>query len=142
MEFIAAQDAPPTPDEFRYILEQRGAETAAELFDRFDLAARQPPVASEAYLNAVGYRFLQMRRVDDAVRVLRMGARCYPASSNAWDSYGEACLAAGDTEEARRCYVRALEVLPTDSSTTEETKDYIRNHAREVLEQLGEEDRP
>ena len=76
-------------------------------------------------MNDLGYRLLQLGRVQDAVHVFELNVEAYPTSSNAFDSLGEACLAAGDRTGAVRNYRRSLELNP-------ENQNAIR-----MLEQLG-----
>jgi hypothetical protein len=67
---------------------------------------------SESQLNALGYALLKHGRAADAVRIFELNAEQYPASPNAWDSLGEAQLAAGDREGTARSAERVLAVLP------------------------------
>jgi tetratricopeptide (TPR) repeat protein len=79
----------------------------------------------EGTLNDLGYRLLHMGRVQDAIGVLELNAEAYPASSNVYDSLGEAYLMAGDRVSAVRNYRRSLELNPENQ------------RAIQVLEQLG-----
>jgi len=67
-------------------------------------------VSVEGTLNRLGYGLLGSDRVDDAVAVLGIATELYPSSANAWDSLGEATLAAGDRDGAIAYYEKALEV--------------------------------
>ena len=63
---------------------------------------------TEGALNILGYNLLWADRVDDAVAILRLVMEEYPGSANAYDSYGDALLAKGDTaaalENFKKCY--------------------------------------
>lgn len=70
-------------------------------------------------LNGWGYMLLEQRRVDDAVRVFAENVGYYPDNAYAYDSLGEAQLAAGQREQAIQNYRRSLELDPTNTNATE-----------------------
>jgi hypothetical protein len=92
-----------------------------------DAAVRQyhqlkaaPPAAydfAERELNALGYELLRARRFTEAVRVFELNIEGYPRSSNAYDSLGEAYLAAGDEAQAIANYKIALQLDPANRSS-------------------------
>lgn len=67
-----------------------------------------PP--SEGDLNSWGYRLLGQGRPAQAIAVLGLTTRLYPASANAYDSLAEAHEAAGEPALAVQNYRRALEL--------------------------------
>jgi len=134
--YMPAQEPPPSAGQFRSILELRGAAAAGEIFEQFDLALVRPPMASQRYLNNMGYRLLGTGRPDDALIVFRMCTEIYPNSANAWDSYGEGLETAGRVEEALAIYRRVLETIPTDSTASPELLEQLRGHAEEAIPRL------
>lgn len=64
----------------------------------------------------MGYFLLGRQRPAEAVKVLAWTARNHPDSWNAFDSLGEAYLAAGDTTAAVRSYRRSVELNPQNSN--------------------------
>jgi len=68
--------------------------------------------------------------------MFRMGVNAYPNSANAWDSYGEACMADGNNELALQNYRKALEVLPNDSTINPQLRDAITNNIPATIERL------
>ena len=66
----------------------------------------------ERRVNALGYKLLAGKRADDAIIILEVNARMHPSSWNAYDSLGEAYLAANNNAEALRAYQRSLELNP------------------------------
>jgi CubicO group peptidase (beta-lactamase class C family) len=91
------------------ILQREGAESAVK---RYHDLRRQSPGRydfAEPELNQLGYHLLKLGRASDAVQILKLNAEAYPESSNAYDSLGEAWLAAGDTAQAVANYRRSLE---------------------------------
>lgn len=72
----------------------------------------------ESEFNRLGYFLLGRGRRAEAVKVLAWTARNHPDSWNAFDTLGEAYLAAGDTTEAVRNYRRSLELNPQNSNAS------------------------
>lgn len=90
---------------------EAGAEAGLRAYQ--ELQGRYPRGAfGEPLLNSLGYRFLAMGRVADAIRLFERNVEEYPASANVYDSLGEAYAAAGDRERAIRNYRRAVELDP------------------------------
>lgn len=73
----------------------------------------------EAEINALGYRLLGAGAVDRAVAAFAINTRAYPRSANAYDSLGEALLAAGRREDAIAAYRRAVAIDPQFGSSLE-----------------------
>jgi len=67
---------------------------------------------AEGELNGLGYTLLGRGDVEGAVRVFELNTEQYPASSNAFDSLGEALGRAGRRDDAIKAYTRALELDP------------------------------
>ncbi|MBZ4420409.1 serine hydrolase domain-containing protein [Myxococcus sp. RHSTA-1-4] len=80
---------------------------------------------SPAVLNQFGYGLLSAGKVPEAVKVFEANVRFYPEDANAYDSLGEAFLAAGRNAEAILHYKKSLELDPKNT------------HAVKVLERLG-----
>ena len=91
-------------------------------FSKSNGAIFLPP---EAMLNDLGYNFLyESKKYDRAIKVFKMNAINYPASSNAFDSLGEAYLLKGDTVNAVKNYLKVLKISPANT------------HAAEVLQRI------
>lgn len=67
-------------------------------------------------LNGIGYMFLRLDRVEDALAVFGLNIELYPESWNVYDSYAEALLEDGNTTAAIRNYEIALKLNPAASS--------------------------
>ncbi len=78
--------------------------------ERERVARRYRSPESEA--NAVGYRLLSAGQVAAAIVVLDANARVFERSANAWDSLGEALVAAGRQADAVAAYRHALAIDP------------------------------
>ncbi len=73
----------------------------------------------EGDINALGYRLLGEGKTGPAVDVLRLNTRVYARSANAFDSLGEALLAAGKREDAITAYRHAVQIDPGFRSSIE-----------------------
>jgi len=60
-----------------------------------------------------------MGRVDDAVAILRLTVKEFPRSANAYDSYGDALLAQGDTVNALVNFKKCFAMDGTMTATRE-----------------------
>jgi hypothetical protein len=71
---------------------------------------------SEHDMNEAGYTLLRGGKASDSVAVFQMNAERYPQSWNTWDSLGDAQRGAGDIENAKLSYRKALTLYPRDDN--------------------------
>jgi putative tributyrin esterase len=69
----------------------------------------------EDELKALGYRFLEAKKIGAAIAVFKLTAGIFPRSSNAYDCLGDAYLLSGDTTRAIENYQRSLEMNPANT---------------------------
>lgn len=78
---------------------------------------------SEQEMNALGYAFLgnsnpynlpESHKYDQALATLKLNVDLFPASWNAYDSYGEALLATGRKQEAAVMYEKSVQLNPNN----------------------------
>jgi dienelactone hydrolase len=116
-----------------------GAVKAAEML----AAARQrDPNAvlfPEFAVNLLGYEHMQLGDKKGAVEILKLNAAAYPDSPNVYDSLADAYLADGQEDLARTNANKALDLLATDATDSDERKKAIRESAEGKLRQLGPE---
>jgi len=67
---------------------------------------------SESELNGLGYNLLQTNRIKDAIEIFKLNVEMFPASSNPYDSLGEAYLADNQKDLALVNYKKAVELDP------------------------------
>jgi tetratricopeptide (TPR) repeat protein len=79
----------------------------------------------EPTINLAGYQLLANQRIEDAIRILQMNVDNHPDSANAYDSLGDAYLAAGQPEKAAELAKKAEELLAKDTTTPEARKQAI-----------------
>jgi tetratricopeptide (TPR) repeat protein len=76
----------------------------------------------EDELNGLGYNLIGMKRVKEAIEILKLNVEAYPMSSNVYDSLGEAYMDDGDTELAVKNYRKSLELNPSNNNADERLK--------------------
>lgn len=76
-------------------------------------------VLNENQMNRLGYALLMMRRVREAIEIFKMNVEDHPASSNVYDSLGEAYMNAGERELAIKNYRKSLELDPNNTNAVE-----------------------
>ena len=92
----------------------------------------------EGLVNAIGYEHMQEGDNKGAIEILKLNATAYPDSANVYDSLSDAYLADGQKDLARENARKALKVLTTDTTGTEEFRKGIQQNAQEKLKQLGD----
>jgi D-alanyl-D-alanine-carboxypeptidase/D-alanyl-D-alanine-endopeptidase len=60
----------------------------------------------------LGYAFINAKKRDQAILVLKLNVEIHPESFNTWDSLGEAYMDRGDKDLAIKNYSKSLELNP------------------------------
>jgi len=107
------------------LAEARKKDPHAKLFD-------------EGLVNAIGYEHLQEGDNKGAIEILKLNASAFPNSANVYDSLSDAYLADVQKDLARANAKKALELLPTDSSLSDEYRKGMKENAENKLKQLGD----
>ncbi|MDN2708189.1 alpha/beta hydrolase [Janthinobacterium sp. SUN118] len=114
------------------LLEQHQQDAAA----RRVAAALGDSTLSEADINALGFDLLlKVKRLPLATLVLAYNSQTYAQSDNAADSHGEALLAGGLAETARRQFARALALGQTNGARAQAMAGY-RQHLSQAEQAL------
>ncbi len=83
-----------------------------------------------AFHNLMGYRLMSQEDMEGARAHFELQVRLLPDAANPWDSLGDFHLAAGNTEEARKAFEKAVEVDPSFKAS--QTKlDKLNNPSEE-----------
>ena len=72
----------------------------------------------EARINGLGYGFLRVKKLPEAIAYFKLNTEFYPQSWNAYDSLAEAYLANGDNELAIANYKKSLALNPGNTNAT------------------------
>jgi dienelactone hydrolase len=94
------------------------------------------PLLEARFVNLLGYQALQSGDAKGAVAIMMVNVDGDPASANAWDSLGDAYLAAGQRHEAREASEKALQLLDADKSLSDQVRKEVRESAQQKLDQL------
>ncbi|MEQ1764763.1 MAG: serine hydrolase, partial [Pyrinomonadaceae bacterium] len=79
--------------------------------------AKDPGIAlDESQMNVMGYKFLQSKRLDDAISIFAQNTIDHPNSANTWDSLAEAHMQKGDTALAIKYYEKSLQLDPKNEN--------------------------
>ncbi|MEM7482834.1 MAG: serine hydrolase [Acidobacteriota bacterium] len=113
-------------------------ERAAAAYRRLHAEQPDDPAVAESRLNTLGYTLAGEGHLDQAITVLEAAVALYPRSANTYDSLAEINLQAGNRQRALELYRRVLEVLPQDTTTTNESlRDFLRTNAEAKIRELG-----
>ena len=101
--------------ELRKTIDAKGVEAAKTLF--YDLKENKPDEYdfSEEDINTLGYSYME-KNLEAALAIFKMNVDMFPASSNVYDSYGEALLKNGDKDLAIENYKKSVEINPGNSN--------------------------
>lgn len=89
-----------------------GSISADEVFENYKKIFAED---TEAYLNALGYKFID-NNPKYAVRLFETMVKEFPKSSNAYDSLGEAHIKMGNTEKAITNFQKSLDLNPENKN--------------------------
>jgi len=76
----------------------------------------------ENEFNAMGYRLMAKRKIEEAIEVFKLNVELHPESANVYDSLGEAYMNSGDTKNAIKSYKKSLELNPENDNAKEMLK--------------------
>ncbi len=74
---------------------------------------------TQALINKLGYSFINSKQLDFAVVIFILNTESYPDSFNVWDSLAEAYLLKEDKENAKKYYLKSLELNPKNKNATD-----------------------
>jgi dienelactone hydrolase len=115
-----------------------GAEKAAQQLAAVRQKDPNAKLFDEGLVNMIGYEHLQDGDNKGAIAIFKLNANAFPKSANVYDSLSDAYLADGQKDLARENAKKALELLSTDSSLSEEYRQGMKENAENKLKQLGD----
>jgi dienelactone hydrolase len=116
--------------------EPGGPARVAEALKKEQTANPKSPLLEPGLVNQLGYGAVEAGDPRSAVAIMQVNVDARPTSSNAWDSLGDAYLAAGDREKARAAAEKALSLVDQDPNEDKDRRELIRASARQKLDQL------
>ncbi|QSQ14174.1 poly(ethylene terephthalate) hydrolase family protein [Myxococcus landrumensis] len=127
----------PPPTTVFAQLEAQGVDAVIQTIDQLRRELPEEPVVEEAVFNERGYALLGQQKSEQAVRIFQLVAHFYPKSANAADSLGDAYVAAGQKEQARASFGRALALAPADASLNDESRASLLTESARKLKLLA-----
>lgn len=112
----------PLSDAMMEALQANDVEGAKKLFSEYRNDPANAYLTPEATVNTLGYRLMELKRLDQAIEVFKLNVEAFPQSANVYDSLGEAYLNAGQSELALKNYEKAVELDPTNSNAAQIVK--------------------
>jgi tetratricopeptide (TPR) repeat protein len=131
-----ALPTPPSAHEFVALMADKGFDAAVQIVERFRRDAPGVIVVDQRVFNRLGYNLIAEKRFAEAIGVLRLVSYVYPKSWNAADSLGDAYIAAGQKEEGRAAYQRALNLAAADPDIDPDRRKSIIKDEQTKLEKL------
>lgn len=83
----------------------------------------------ESGINTQGLKLLDLKKFDEAIKVLALNTELFPNSWNTWDSLAEAYMKKGEKHIATGFFKKAIELNPHNS------------HAKEMIEKMAKDQR-
>lgn len=104
-------------------IEETGIESAMKEARTIRESGNPDYYLDEAEFNALGYRFMQVQNINQAIQVFTFNTETFPQSWNVWDSLAEAYMLNNETENAVKYYKKSLELNPENDNA----KHNVRN---------------
>jgi hypothetical protein len=127
---------PPSGDDFAALIVQHGLEAATAIVGRYRREVPDETVVDQEVFSDLGYRLIAESRFPEAIGIMRLVAYAYPNSSNATDGLADAYMAAGQKDLARATFLKALKLIPGDSSLNEGQKQSLAKSEQAKFDQL------
>lgn len=106
----------PIGDHLYTVIMDDGIEPAIETYKLLKKEEIELFDFSETELNTLGYSLLNENLYDYAVQIFKLNIEEYPASSNVYDSMGEAYMLKGENDKAIEFYSKSLEINPANEN--------------------------
>jgi CubicO group peptidase (beta-lactamase class C family) len=118
----------PIALEMKKMVDQKGVTSAIAMYNKLKKTSCDKYDFSENQLNILGYYYLNKQKLNEAKAIFKLNIEIYPDSANTYDSFGEACMANGDLDEAIKNYQRSLELNPDNTNATKMLKIINENN--------------
>lgn len=107
------------PKEWLLMAQIAGVDAMLKYFNTQKATGLSENEAGEGDLNQMGYFYLSDGQVSKALSIFKDMVQLYPTSANAYDSLGEAYMAAGEKGAAKESYSKSLALNPQNDNARE-----------------------
>lgn len=90
-------------------------------------------------INKLGYEFLGMDKIEEAISVFNVNIESFPKDANAYDSISDAYIKKGDFKLALKYAEKTIKALPDDPYQSAMGKDQLKNWAKEKIVRIKAE---
>lgn len=97
-------------------IEAGNYDQALKAYQKIQIANPKDPLVAEDRLNRIGYLLLNDGEISHARDLFKVNTVLYSKSSNAYDSYAEACMKNGEIDLAILNYKKSLELNPENKN--------------------------
>lgn len=98
------------------ILKEKGEDEVLPAYIKLKMEKADTYEFSETLLNQFGYRLINERKIELAIKIFRQNVSENPTSWNVYDSLGEALSIKGDNEGAIENYKKSIELNPDNTN--------------------------
>ena len=113
-----------------------GAAKAADMLMQARKRDANATLFPEGIVNVIGYEHMQEGDKKGAIEIFKLNTTAYPHSPNAFDSLSDGYVADGQTGLAIESAEKALELLESDTTDSEDRRKLIRESAEGKVKQL------
>ena len=118
---------------FTLLVDEKGVDYFVNNFDNLKVEYN---IDDPADLNIMGYYLMNRDRIDEALAIFKFNLQLYPHVANCYDSLAECFMNRNDNEQAIKYYQLAYEKIPSDTTATDEFKQFLKEGIEDRLEEL------
>jgi tetratricopeptide (TPR) repeat protein len=113
---------PSIAEVMKKTIQERNVAAAIEQYHQLKTTQFEAYEFGEQELNFLGYQYLSMKKLDEAIAVLQLNLETYPKSADAYEILAEIYMAKGNKEAAIQNYKKSLELNPKNQNATDKLK--------------------
>lgn len=119
--------------DFTLLVNEKGVEYFKS---NFESLKEQFEIDEPQDLNLLGYYLMNNERLDDALAIFKFNTELYPDIANGYDSLAECYMTRNENQKAIEYYNIANEKIPSDTTLTDEFKEFLLDNIQDKLEEL------
>ena len=119
---------------FLNLVEERGTDF---LTTETDSLVEKYNITNDFILNALGYTLIGQGRMDDALVVFKTNVKLFPNIANCYDSLAECYMNREENDKAIKYYTKAYEQITSDTTSTTQRNELLKESIADRLDDLG-----